>query len=64
MSLQNETHSDSKIPFSVGVDCEKLTVALSAEKYKKLSNYYSILKVITTYQAHVCIVIIETMYYT
>ena len=34
MSLQNETHSDSKIPFSVGVDCEKLTVALVAGKYK------------------------------
>ena len=34
MSLQNETHSDDKIPFSVGVDCEKLTVALSAEKLK------------------------------
>ena len=34
MSLQNETHSDSKIPFSVGVECEKLTVVLSAEKLK------------------------------
>ena len=36
MSLQNETHSDSKIPFSVGVDCEKLTVALVAGKLKSL----------------------------
>ena len=62
MSLQNETHSDSKISFSVGVDCEKLTVVLVAGKYKKLANYYNVLKVITTYQAHVCIGIIETMY--